>query len=122
MPDPCPALAVVPTLDALAGDPALADGLPAATLAALLERFEIGAARLRSRLLLLGAESHHAPASAATASVDDWITLGVAAAIVHRSPVWLRRQRLPFMRRVSRKCVLISKSKLLRWIETRGAS
>jgi hypothetical protein len=51
----------------------------------------------------------------------DWITVADAPTILHESPRWIFRnsRRLPFVRKITRKNWLISRSELLRWIDTR---
>ena len=50
-----------------------------------------------------------------------WITPEQAAEIIHESPRWFYRNagRLPFVRRVSRKKILICTPEMHRWIDAR---
>ena len=51
---------------------------------------------------------------------SDWITVEEAAKIFHRSRRWIFRKcgRRPFVRKINRKNWLISRSELIRWIDT----
>jgi hypothetical protein len=50
-----------------------------------------------------------------------WLTAEEAAEIIHESPRWFYRNasRLPFVRRVSRKRILICAPEMHRWIDAR---
>jgi Helix-turn-helix domain len=53
--------------------------------------------------------------------LSDWITVEEAANVLHRSPRWIFRNcgRRPVVRKINRKNWLISRSELMRWIDTR---
>lgn len=112
------ALAAVPTLDALIANPALADTLPPATAAVLLGRAGIATAALQARLLAAVVEQD----KPGTPENEKMITVAEAAERLHRVPRWFYRHAdtLPFVRRISRKTLLISEPGLARWLERRG--
>jgi len=114
MSDPAP----VPSLDALADQPEAFDALPPATQAALLERAEVLAARLRVKLL--AAKTSAAPATPKRPE-EGMISLDAAAALVGRPRSWLlRRQPRPaWLKRVSGKTFVVDRAGLLRWLSSR---
>jgi hypothetical protein len=50
---------------------------------------------------------------------DEMLSVEQAAAIIHEEPRWFYRRRLPFIHRISRKKILVSRAGLMRWIATR---
>jgi hypothetical protein len=113
-------LTPVPSLDELARDPAKAANLPPGVAAALLVR----AAAVQSVLAARIASAEvAAPAPAPAAPADEMLTIDEAAALLRRSRRWLYRNadRLPFVKRVSRKSLLCSKARLMRWLAIQPA-
>ena len=53
------------------------------------------------------------------AEPEDMITAQEAARLIHESPRFFYRRRLPFIHRISRRKILISRKALLHWITTR---
>lgn len=74
---------------------------------------------LSARLL---AEPAPVPATT-TAPADNWLSVEQAGAQIGRSPRWFYRnaKRLPFVKRLSRKVLLVSEQGMKRWIDSRQA-
>jgi hypothetical protein len=108
------ALKPLPSLDALAADPAQAAALEPAQVSAVLIQLASLQAALGASLL-----NHQAPAAA---EPDKMLSLEQAGAILQQTPDWIRRHpKLPFIRRISRKKFLVSESALNRWLANRRA-
>jgi hypothetical protein len=113
------ALAAVPSLDELIASPALAETLPPTMAALLLGRVGIATAALQARLFAAAIE-HDKPKAAS--EPEKMITVAEAAERLHRVPRWFYRHaaQLPFVRRISRKSLLISEPGLAKWLERKG--
>jgi hypothetical protein len=114
-------LFAVPRLEELAADPSKIWVLDRHTTR-ILATIGITAA---SALLLREAEFARDDGPGGTeAKTDDeqsdWITVEEAAKVLHRSRRWIFRNcgRRPFVRKITRKNWLISRSELIRWIDT----
>jgi hypothetical protein len=105
----------IPSLDAIAVDAALADGLPTEVLAALMQRCAIVVTTLAAQQ----AAQARAQSLAATSAADRTLNADEIAAALGTNRRWVFRnaRRLPFVRRVSRKCVVGSEAGLRRWRE-----
>jgi len=81
------------------------------------EQIPAAIAALAARLLM---EPSGAPARE---SADVWLSVDQAAAKIGRSPRWFYRnaKRLPFVKRLSRKVLLVSEQGMVAWIATRKA-
>lgn len=110
-------LTAVPSLDELARDPSLATGLPAHTLKSLMLRT---AALLA---VLAAAEEQPTTATPAAYEPDKWISADEAAALLQKPRRWIvdNADRLPWVRRVSRKKLLCSEAGLRKWLVKRHA-
>jgi hypothetical protein len=112
------ALTVVPALDEIAVNPAKATGLLPEVARALLARCVIvqGA-------LIVPALAASAPGGAPVADDDDWITREAAATLLNVNSKWFTRRRgkLPFVKQLSPRKVMISKKGLLQWMGRRTA-
>lgn len=114
---------LAPTLDDLAAAPDLAATLPPAVAATLLTRARIAAAALEGQVLAalvrkpapIAAKS---PAAERLGADDYTLDADAAAALLHKSRRWLfaHKDSLPFVRKVSRKVLLCSRSGLRRWL------
>jgi hypothetical protein len=109
----------IPSLDALAAEPAQAAALPLALTAALLAQCAFVHGALVARLLTLLAEG---PQSERQGHENDrLLTPGEAAATLGVSLAWLYRHahHLPFTRRLSRTVLRFSEVGVRRYLETR---
>jgi hypothetical protein len=102
-----------PSLDEIATMPALAEELPAPTRARLIGRASVAIAALAAA----GTGGDHGDAS------EDWISPEAAAALLgFRSKRTLLRApagKYPFLKRLSRRNVRISRSGLDTWMKSR---
>jgi hypothetical protein len=107
------------TFDELIANPALADTLPPTMAAVLLGRVGIATAALQARLLAAVVDQNK-PSIAS--DPEKMITVAEAAERLHRVPRWFYRHaaQLPFVRRISRKTLLISEPGLAKWLERKG--
>ncbi|MHB8382328.1 MAG: hypothetical protein ACYDC3_08300 [Candidatus Binataceae bacterium] len=112
-------LAAVPTFDELIANPALALTLPPATAAVLLGRVGIATAALQARLLAAVVEQNK---PSVASEPEKMITVAEAAERLRRVPRWFYRHasQLPFVRRISRKTLLISEPGLAKWLERKS--
>jgi hypothetical protein len=107
----------VPTLDELARDPSAAIGLPSSALAALQTR-------AAAVLLAIGAALATSTAvDTQPAPPDVMLTVDEASARLRRSRQWLYRnaEHLPFVRRLSRKSLLVSETGLNAYLAAKPA-
>jgi predicted DNA-binding transcriptional regulator AlpA len=91
----------VPSLDAIAGDPAQAAGLPVEATRALLARCALAHGALVARLLEAGGDGAHAPTSGGE---DQLLDVAAVAQRLGVSPdsVYRRAARWPFTIRIGR--------------------
>ena len=108
----------IPSLDAVAAEPAHAAALPLAITVAVLARCTIAHGALVARLLTLLAEGPQ-PEKQGHEN-DRLLTATEAAALLGVTPRWLYRhaRRLPFARRLSRKVLRFSEVGVRRYLET----
>ena len=102
-------------LDEVAEAPAKAASLSLDAALTLLARGGAVCEVLRARVGALQAS----PAITAPANgAEEWLTLEEAGRLIGRHPRWFtrRRGRLPFVKRLSGRTVVVSKSGLARWI------
>jgi hypothetical protein len=104
-----------PTLDDLLRENVRIGSLPTPSLIALTVAAAAVQEAIAGELLTRGAE---APPTAAV-EPDVMLSVDEAAVIIHEEPRWFYRRRLPFIHRISRKKLLISRAGLMRWIATR---
>lgn len=111
---------VVPTLDAIAVNPALAMRLPREVLKALLLKSAAAQSALTAALITGGPEAAPQPVKLAP-SEDRMLTPKEAAQLLRRSPRWIYRNaaRLPFAKRVSPKTILCSEAGIKQWLTAR---
>jgi hypothetical protein len=108
-----------PTLDMVLTTPQAAAALDRDTLAQLLAEAAAVQSTLTARLL------QAAPVAAANgagaAHVDDeLLTVRQAAGLLRREPRWIwRHKRLPFVRQISSRSLLISRRELEKWLASR---
>jgi len=92
----------------------IADSIPSPTWIAQIPREQIAALiiQLSARLL------EPVPATTPADESVTWLSVEQAAPKVGRSPRWFYRnaKKLPFVRRLSRKVLLISEQGMKRWI------
>ena len=113
----------VPSLDAIAANSRLVDELPAHVCGALAAKAAGVMAALGARLAV--SASRHTPSQEGKTMVHDrLLTTEEAAVRLGTTPRWLRRHanRVPFTRRLSRKCIRFSEAGLTRWLATRRDS
>jgi hypothetical protein len=99
-----------PTLHELVENPTRSTALAPKDLAQLAAAVVFG---------LLAGDRGTEPHPAALVEPDEMLSVEQAAAIIHEEPRWFYRRRLPFIHRISRKKILISRVGLMRWIATR---
>ncbi|HSY79339.1 MAG TPA: hypothetical protein VK884_07010 [Verrucomicrobiae bacterium] len=89
------------------------DQIPAA-----LAQLAAAQSTLTARLLIEAAQ-----AAARQDEETNWLSVEQAAAKVGRSPRWFYRnaKRLPFIKRLSRKVLLVSESGMMRWVASQKA-
>jgi hypothetical protein len=107
---------ILPLLDAIAVDTALADGLPCEALSALMQRC--------AAVMTALAKAHSSQATVQHAApIDRTLSADEIAEALGRNRRWVFRNacKLPFVRRISRKCVVGSESGLRRWREAQKA-
>jgi hypothetical protein len=104
-------LTEIPSLDALAENPTRALDLAPEVLTALIQRAATVITTLAQRQAAQAGAQHPTP------SVDRTLGADEIAAALGRDRRWVFRnaKRLPFIRRISRKCVVGSKAELIRW-------
>ena len=106
-------MVAVPSLDDVARDPGLVTGLPPPVLAALAARCSAAHAIIATEQAnqLLTSVGYPGPQPVAS---DKMLTVEEASTRLRRSRRWLYRNadRLPFVRRVSKKSLLVSESGL----------
>jgi HD superfamily phosphodiesterase len=105
----------VPTLDLIASTPDCLDRLPYDALTALRAKAAATLALVESAQLLA---ANRPNSKGKIIENDKMLTADEAAALLHKDRRWLYRNahRLPFVRRVSRKSILISESGLQQWL------
>jgi hypothetical protein len=122
-------IACVPSLDEIAREPTLAHGLAPEARALLLARCAAALAAL-SASLTVGEERPAAPTRSGTGpedgrlgrivpTADFSLDADEAAAMLRKPRRWLfeNAERLPFVRRISKKTLLCSESGLKRWVQ-----
>jgi len=107
-----------PSLDEIRRDPARVLDLSPGTIAQLMS--DCGA--VEGALKAAAAMRPNPPAR--TASVDqsaDWLDADRSAALLHKPRRWLfqNSERLPFVRRLSKKSLVCSEAGLHRWLASR---
>ena len=117
-------LVEIPGLDAIAAQPSCVESLPAAVLAALSARCVVVMGALATAQLALTTAKgtgHQAHSSATQPESDEMLTPVEAAEVLRKSPRWIYRHAatLPFVKRVSARSLLCSRSGLERWLERR---
>lgn len=104
----------VPSLDEIARDPRLAAGLPANVARALLARAVVAQGALITPAL--AAPTGAADPAPGPATEDELLTLEEAARRIGRHPRWFTRRPLPFVKRLSRRTIRVSRRGLERWV------
>ncbi len=115
-------LHAVPKLEELVADPKKAMVLDRQTTRVLATIGITAVNALMLRQLDFAVESEgRAGHEIAGAEPERFLTVEEGAAILHRDPKWFYRNahRLPFIRRVSRKSMLLVASEFFRWIDAR---
>jgi hypothetical protein len=110
----------VPSLDQLARDPSAAVGLPPAALAAL----HMQATAVLSAIGLAWASTGQGDQQAPVDKSDNrMLTIDEASARLRKGRQWLYRNaaRLPFVRRISRKSLLVSEAGLNAYLAAKPA-
>ena len=109
----------IPTLDEISREPERLQGLDSTTLFALALRANSVAGMIAAHLAI-ASNGHHHPAPA---QAEEWVTVEDAAELAHKSRRWFFRNssRLPFIKRVSARSVVVSRQGLERWISRRKA-
>jgi hypothetical protein len=113
-----PSAAANPSLDRIASDPSCAHELPHATVITLLRRVAV----IQSALVAELEPPHEERATKRPAEpADEWLDEKSAAKLLHRPTRWLFRNasRLPFVSRISRKHLLVSRKGVERWLAAR---
>lgn len=107
----------VPSLDEVAADPLRLAGLSADAIKTLLMRSAVAQSALAAALVT--APNPHTPQP--VSEEDRMLTPDEAAQMLRRSRLWIYRNadRLPFVKRMSRKSLLCSEVELKRWLATR---
>jgi hypothetical protein len=110
----------VPSLDQLARDPSAAVGLPAAALAAL--HLQCTAA-ISAIGVAWASAGQSGPNPAQTPADDKMLTIEEASERLRKGRQWLYRNaaRLPFVRRISRKSLLVSEAGLNAYLAAKPA-
>ena len=108
-------LAPIPTLDQLAADPTKAASLPVDATEKLLAQVHVVEGVLLARLLSTRVQRDGQPE--APPEGDHFLTPEEAAKILGVTVPWLYRHaaRLPFTRRLSRKCLRFSEAAVRKW-------
>jgi len=110
-------LALIPALDAIAAEPGCLDRLPYEALTTLRARCAATLATIESAQLLAanGGRRHRDEIGTET---DRMLSPDEAAALLRRKRRWIYRNadRLPFVRRISRKSILCSERGLKSWL------
>jgi hypothetical protein len=115
-------IAAVPSLEDIARDPRCIAALGRAALSSLLVRSAVVQSALAAQLASV--EACGGVSSAAAPDEDDrMLRVDEAAEMLRRKPQWIYRnaERLPFVKRISRKSLLCSKNGISRWLATRKA-
>jgi hypothetical protein len=110
-----PALAVVPTLDAILRQPSSVEGLAHEALTVLLAQAAAVQGILASRLIVV---TDHAT-QIEPAEPDEQLTVAECAAKLRKSSrwVWRNADRLPFVKRMpGSRSMLISRKRLETWL------
>jgi excisionase family DNA binding protein len=109
-------LVALTALDTIAAQPSVLERLPFDTLTALRARAAATLAVIESAQLL----AINRPDRKTTKNIErePMLTTDEAAALLHKSRRWIYRNahHLPFVRRVSRKSILISEPGLQQWL------
>jgi hypothetical protein len=105
------------SLDEIANDPRRLADLPMAVVRDLYLRAD----RVKAEALVRMLVEHHAepPALKTPPSAEDFITLKDAARLIGVSVRWFRRRRFSFVKRLSARRVVVSRSGLQKWIASR---
>jgi hypothetical protein len=116
-----PQSSVVPTLDEIANDCTLASGLSVAKLAALTVKCAAVQSILAAQQLRLASEPAIPKPYGLTDQNDNDQTVDAdeIAKMLGQTRRWVFRnwKRLPFVRRVSRKCLVARESEVRRWLD-----
>jgi hypothetical protein len=114
-------LRAVPGLDEIAANPRCAAGLGQSAIAALLMRNAVVQSTLTAQLAAIETTEQQ-PAPTQEGEVH-WLKPDEAATILRRAPRWIYRnaERLPFVKRVSRKSLLCSEQGIYRWLASQKA-
>jgi excisionase family DNA binding protein len=110
----------VPSLDEIARDPARAGHLGRPALTALLLRTAAAQSAIVAQLTAIGSMEQPARSGEADGKM---LTVDEAAARLRKSRQWIYRhaKTLPFVRRLSRKSLLVSEADLKRYLDRRKA-
>jgi predicted DNA-binding transcriptional regulator AlpA len=113
-------LTAVPELDRIAADPSCLIGLSRSAIAVLLLRSAVVQSALTSAFAT--EDSREQPA-AIVEDNDRLLTVDEAAVTLRRSRQWIYRnqERLPFVKRISRKSLICSEAGMKRWLASRKA-
>lgn len=111
-----------PTLDTILHSPACAADLPREALAELLAECAAAQSILVARLVAVGVMGSN-NASKEEPAEGRMLTVTEACGLLRKQPRWIYRnaERLPFVKRLSRKSLLISEAELRRWLKGRRA-
>jgi hypothetical protein len=90
------------------------------------EQIPAAIAQLAAAQSTLAARMMTAATTAQSARHDEetnWLSVEEAAAKIGRSPRWFYRnaKRLPFLKRLSRKVLLVSEAGMMRWVASQKA-
>ncbi|MGA8643870.1 hypothetical protein [Candidatus Binatus sp.] len=87
------------------------------------DKIPIALAQLAAVQTTLTARLLNAPAERHESEDVNWLSVDQAAAKLGRSPRWFYRnaKRLPFVKRLSRKVLLVSEQGMVRWIAVQRA-
>jgi hypothetical protein len=104
-----------PTLDELVVDSTRALGLSSDAIAVLMAKNAAVVTALAAALAVSKSEKKHKDEPIAN---DRMLTPNEAASLLRRKPRWIYRNadRLPFVKRVSAKSLLISETNLQKWL------
>jgi hypothetical protein len=117
-------MALIPTLDEVARDPSRAAGLPVDALAGLTARCAAVQAALAAAqvAVFMDVKATLRRPNGEVPADDRMLLPAEAAALLRRKRRWIYRNadRLPFVRRISRKSLLCSENGIKRWLERQG--
>ena len=115
-------LAAVPALDVIAAEPGCLDRLPYEALTKLRARCAATLATIESAQLLAANGARRQKDNIGT-ETDRMLSPDEAAALLRRKRRWIYRNadRLPFVRRLSRKSLLCSEAGVHKWLAAQRA-